>query len=111
MSDDVTRISLAAVPDNDRTDWARVARLDDAAITTAMAADPDSIGVDAEPGEVGALRYELYSDDTRTWRWRLVARDDRVVAMSGGDFASREAARAAIDEMRRAATKAEVRAA
>lgn len=111
MSDDVTRISLAAVPDDDRTDWAHVARLDDAAITTAMATDPDSFGVDPEPGDADFLRYELYSEGTRSWRWRLVARDDRVVAMSGGDFASREAARAAIDEMRRAATKAEVRAA
>ena len=108
MSDSVTRISLDAALDDDRTDWARLRELSDADIDAAMANDPDSFGL---PRPASEAAYEIYQGSARDWRWRLRVGDGQVVAETAVGYASYEAVATALAELRHSFSAAEVRAA
>lgn len=105
MSGDITRISLDEAVRGDRTDWARLRALTEDEIEAAIAADPDTFGLeDGEPqGRKGAsYRYELHADSKGEWRWRLLDANGEILAVGGQSFSSRESLEAAITQLREA---------
>jgi uncharacterized protein YegP (UPF0339 family) len=55
--------------------------------------------------------FEVYEDDSGEWRWRLRARNGRVLAAGGESFASRSNVFRSLKSVRKAVTKAKVKAA
>jgi uncharacterized protein YegP (UPF0339 family) len=103
MNGKLTRIDSTAAADGSLTDWARIRALTDDEIDAAIASDPDSYSIDEAEllGRKGAsYRYELYSDKAGAWRWRLLAADGNVLAVSGQAFPSRQSVEKAIGTLR-----------
>ena len=46
------------------------------------------------------LRFEYYQDASGEWRWRLVARNGRIVADSGEGYSSKAKCLRAINKLR-----------
>jgi uncharacterized protein YegP (UPF0339 family) len=81
-----------------QTDWARVKGLSDAEIDAAIADDADAYALDSEVlGRANSTyHYEVYGDDKRGFRWRLVAKDGKVLASSHSAYRSKNAVMSAI---------------
>ncbi len=56
----------------------------------------------------GGLRFELYRDSRKGFRWRLKSANGRVLATGGEAYSTRSACREAIDRIREGASSAEV---
>lgn len=102
MSENIIRIALDEEPDGS-TDWARLRGMDDEAIDAAIAADPDSYALDENDLRQGnsLYRYQIYSAG-HNWRWRLVAPDGQILAVSAENYASENAVMFAVDTVRTA---------
>ncbi|HEX6374889.1 MAG TPA: DUF1508 domain-containing protein [Allosphingosinicella sp.] len=103
MNGKPTKTGSAVAVDGSRTDWARVRSLSDEEIDAAIADDPDSYGIEEAEllGRKGAsYRYELYCDRSGGWRWRLLAADGEVLAVSAQAFTSRQSVETAIVTLR-----------
>jgi uncharacterized protein YegP (UPF0339 family) len=55
-----------------------------------------------------APRFELYRDTAGEWRWRLVARNGRVIADSGEGYTRRSGAEKAIERLQAMPSLADV---
>lgn len=110
MSEHITRLSLDAALDQDRTDWARLRGLTDAEIEAAIAADADSFALE-EDSAGSATQYRVRKDKTGGWSWSLVGADGKVLAVAPGSYATRAAVLAAIDRIRSVGARADVKAA
>lgn len=104
MSEKRIRTSSNAAPEAGRTDWARVRDMGDAAIDAAIAGDADSYPLDTEIlGRAdSAYHYEVYRESAGRYRWRLVAGDSQVLALSPEGFRTKTAALNAIAAVRQA---------
>jgi uncharacterized protein YegP (UPF0339 family) len=61
----------------------------------------DGAGMTAEPSPwTGALRFEVYEENSGRHRWRLTTSDGRDLATSCASFASRDEAQRAAGEKR-----------
>lgn len=60
----------------------------------------------AEEGSMN--RYEIYRDKRGTWRWRLVAKNQKIVADSAEGYQTRRSALRAAERVRLLAWKARV---
>ena len=54
------------------------------------------------------MRFEIYSDASGSYRWRLVASNGQTVASSGESFASKANATRAAENVKDNAAKAEI---
>lgn len=52
--------------------------------------------------------FELYQDTIGEWRWRLVASNGKIIADSGGGYASKQGAKRGIKSVRNNAPTAEI---
>lgn len=105
MSERITRVSLAAAGKG-RTDWDRLASLDDIEITARALDDPDTII--ATPADLAAFsqshgkvspRFEVRRVKSGGYRWRLLASEGTELAVGPEDYASREAALTAVKSL------------
>lgn len=111
MSDNITRISLAEAFDGDRTDWSRLRAMDEAAIEAGIAADPDTFTLSDHAGAgQAAARYEIYRQEGRAFRWRLLGADGSVLADGAKSYSTKGQARKAIDGVRAALLNASIAA-
>jgi uncharacterized protein YegP (UPF0339 family) len=111
MSANITRIVLDGEPSGSATDWARLRAMDDDAIDTAIAADPDSYAL-ADKDFAGAQRgfkYEIYKA-AGGWRWRLIDDEGETLADGARIFAVKQAALDAISAVRAASLSGKVAA-
>lgn len=104
MSGRTIRTSLGEASKPSVTDWAKLKALGDVEIDAAIAADPDAYALDQEVlGRAGsAYHYEVYQSAVGRFRWRLLGADGRGLASSEHDFATKESARNAIVDLRKA---------
>jgi uncharacterized protein YegP (UPF0339 family) len=65
-------------------------------------------GPQAEILDIGTAAFEVYEDNSGTWRWRLRHRNGRVMAGCGEGFDGREEAETAITSVRRNVESADV---
>jgi uncharacterized protein YegP (UPF0339 family) len=87
-----------------QTDWERIKGLSDAEIDAAIADDADTYALDSEVlGRTNSTyHYEVYRDVQGGYRWRLVAKDGKVLASSHSAFRSKNAVKSAIAGLRAA---------
>ncbi|AGB15023.1 hypothetical protein Halru_0380 [Halovivax ruber XH-70] len=52
--------------------------------------------------------FEVYRDRADEWRWRLVARNGRIIADSGEGYTSKQGAERGIESVKRSAADAAV---
>lgn len=114
MSGKYTRIALDAAFDGDRTDWARLRKLNDCEIDAAIAGDEDSYPLD--DAELAAhseenFAYQVYRASDSRWHWRLTDRSGQILAQSHGGFATRDAVQEALAHLRLAVLGAKADAA
>jgi len=62
----------------------------------------------AEVLDIGTAAFEIYEDNSGTWRWRLRHRSGRVMAGCGSGYSSQAEAEAAITRVKRNAPDADV---
>ncbi|MFN8573157.1 MAG: DUF1508 domain-containing protein [Gemmatimonadaceae bacterium] len=62
----------------------------------------------AVAAQKNALRFELYRDSRKGFRWRLKSSNGRVLATGGEAYTTKAACREAIDRIREGASTAEV---
>lgn len=53
-------------------------------------------------------RFTIYQDSAREYRWRLKANNGRTTADSGEGYSTRQAARDAVDRVRRDINNADI---
>lgn len=53
--------------------------------------------------------FEVYEDNAGQWRWRLRARNGRLLASSGQGFASRANVERSVKDVRKATAKAKAK--
>lgn len=58
--------------------------------------------------DYGTNHFEVYTDKSGEWRWRLVARNGRIIADSGEGYSSRSGARDAIGSVQRDGSRADI---
>ena len=102
MNAGYTRIGLDEASKESLTDWSRLRIMDEAAIETAIEADPDAYRVDAETlgHQRASYRYVIYTDASNQWRWALRSASGETVAVSGRSFPTKKALEEAIGELR-----------
>ena len=100
MNEHITRVSLDAALDGDRTDWARLAGLSDVALDAAIASDADTFALSEDAA--GGLRWLVYKETSGTWRWRLTDRAGKAVAESPKSYRHRSEVDSAINSLREA---------
>lgn len=114
MNGKPTRISLDEAVENSETDWKRLRSLTDEEIEAAVAGDPDSYLLEdiEEVGRRGAsYRYEIYTDRSGRWRWRLLSADGEALAFGARSFSSRSALQEELVSLRQAMLGARSKAA
>ena len=104
MSGNFTRISLPVDNESSATDWQRVKSLTDREIDAAIANDPDAYAVATTQlgHQAGRYHYRIFRDAAGGWRWQLVSKEGQVLAEAAAGMATRNAAQAAIGELRAA---------
>ena len=55
------------------------------------------------------MKFEIYKDENGDWRWRLVARNGRIIAVSGEGYKRRGHAEDMVHKIRSLALETEIR--